>query len=166
MFKTNRLFVHTNETYIIHISALFDNDTFEGIDVEDVAVEVNDFEVSLNTRKQSSLISLSIRPIGNYKGYEFHPLTFVLTEPEASKAYGNMRKFIRDLWENEYEVFDQNPLEMEIYTHNKKLIKEDNKKVFSDENYDKHQIGLENIIFHDKVLVIRKSNDNHSMGFN
>ena len=77
-----------------------------------------------------------------------------------------MRKFIRDLWENEYEVFDQNPLEMEIYTHNKKLIKEDNKKVFSDENYDKHQIGLENIIFHDKVLVIRKSNDNHSMGFN
>lgn len=166
MFKTARMLVTTNETYIIRISALFDNDTFDGIDVEDVGVETNHFEVSLNTRRQSNLISLSIRPIGKYKDYECHPITFVMTEPEASKAYENMSRFIRTLWENDYEVFDQNPLEMEIYTHNKKLIKEDNKKVFEDENYNKHQIGLENIIFYDKVIVIRKSNDNHSMGFN
>ena len=155
MFKLGRTFVHTTTSYIIHISALYDNATFKGMDVEDVCVDVDNFEVTFSLRKGTNLISVSVRPIGAYQTFEFHPIDFVMTEAEASKAYSNLQRFIDNLWEDCYEVFDQNPIEMEVYTHNKKVISEENQKVFDNYDYDNCQIGI-NGVYVDKLTLMKK----------
>lgn len=156
MFKFGRTFVHTTTSYIIHISALYDNTTFKGIDVEDVNVGVCSFEVTFGLRKGSNLINVSVRPIGKYKDFEFHPVDFCMTEADASKAYQNLPRFIHGLWEDCYEVFDQNPIEMVVYTHNKKVIANENQKVFDYHDYDNCQVGI-NGVYVDRLTIMKKS---------
>lgn len=155
MFKLGRTFVHTNMTYIIAISALYDNTNPMGIDVEDVEVEVDSFEVAFGIRKGSNLINVSVRPIGKYQDLEFHPIDFCMTEPEASKAWSNLAGFINNLWTDCYEVFDQNPIEMEIYTHNKKVIRDENDKVFLNNDYNNCQIGIAGV-YVDRLTLMKK----------
>lgn len=154
MFKLGKNFVQTRTDYIIRISALYDDNNPLGIEVEDVGVDVNSFEVTFSTSKTPNRVPVFVRPLGHYQEYEFHPIEFNLTDTEASEAYANLPKFIGDLWNAQYEVFDQNPYELAVWNNNRKYIHDSNIRILMDES-DKNLLSLTPLLM-DELKVIKR----------
>lgn len=157
MFKLGKNFVQTRTDYIIRMSALYDDHNILGIEVEDVEVEVDSFEVTFSTSKNANRVPVFVRPLGHYQEYEFHPIEFNLTEAEASEAYANLPKFIGDLWNAQYEVFDQNPYELAVWNNNRKHVHDSNVRIMMDES-DKNLLSLTPLLMDELKVIKRETN--------
>lgn len=141
MFKNGKTFVTTNINYPVSGNS-FHSENPLGIDISDIEVDVEDFEIYFKSDRNSHMVDVWVRPLGGYQDWEFHPIQFRMTYEEASEAYGNLNSFIAKLYANDTSVFDQNPLEMEVYTHNRKLIEETNDDVFMDDRYENNKLAI------------------------